>query len=94
MDKKEYQRTYYQNNKDKYKQYNKRSYIKNYDKINEYKTQYYKQYRAKNRDDYNAYYRQYRLGKLKPVQEKTDTRKDIIQIRHSTPDNPIIVYFE
>ena len=108
MDKKEYQRNYYQNNKDKYKEYSKRSYIKNYDKINEYKTLYYKQYRDKNRDEYNAYYRQYRLKKLnkedvslseatnvKPIlQKKIDTPKSIITVRHSSPNHPIFVYFE
>jgi len=88
MDRKQYYKQWYEKNKHRFKEYNKKSYEKNKHKP-EY-IEYRKQYRENNKDKQKEYFDKW-YGKNYVKKPKY---KPFIKIRHSTPDNPIIVYFE
>lgn len=83
----QYYKEWYEKNKHRFKEYNKRSYQKNGHKYIEYR----KQYRQNNKDKQKEYYDKWCK---KNVVKQPEEYKPYIQIKHATPENPIIVYFE
>lgn len=55
----DYQREYYEKNREKLNEYQRDYYEKNREKLNEYQREYYEKYREKNREKFNEYQREY-----------------------------------